>query len=172
MCVMCCDCCDTGGSDEPRAHARTFGSPRAYACGVRRRAGLGLSSAVRDVPINPVHMSAEIASATAAVVPSAEPNGDAAAAALATADAAAVAGEPQDAQPLSLKMRALIGSAWTMSDYALSRGLALGCNVILAWMLMPEEAFGLMATVSVFLMGLAMFSDIGIGPNIIFSRRG
>lgn len=74
---------------------------------------------------------------------------------------------------MSLRFRALLGSAWTLSDYFLSRGLALASNVILAsWLLMPEEAFGLMATVAVFIMGLQMFSDIGIGPNIIFSKRG
>lgn len=118
-------------------------------------------------------MTAETASAIADAGAVNEPGADAvAAAAIVAAESAAIAGGPQTAQPLSLKMRALVGSAWTLSDYALSRGLALASNVILTWLLMPEEAFGLMATVSVFLMGLAMFSDIGIGPNIIFSKRG
>jgi O-antigen/teichoic acid export membrane protein len=72
----------------------------------------------------------------------------------------------------SLRIRALRGSAWTIGDYVVGRGLSLASNVLLSWMLMPLDAFGLMATVSVFLMGLQMFSDIGIGPNIIFSKRG
>jgi O-antigen/teichoic acid export membrane protein len=70
-----------------------------------------------------------------------------------------------------LRLRALRGSAWTMSDYFVARGLALVSNVVLSYLL-AAQAFGLMATVSVFLTGLQMFSDIGIGPNIIFSKRG
>jgi len=129
------------------------------------------SFAAAAVPINPVPMTADTVSATAAIPPAMTPD-EIAAALPAVADESGSLAPPREIQALSLKMRALIGSAWTMGDYVLSRGLALASNVILAWMLMPEEAFGLMATVSVFLMGLAMFSDIGIGPNIIFSKRG
>ncbi len=77
----------------------------------------------------------------------------------------------RDGEKRSLKLRALVGTAWTFGDYFVGRGLALACNVILARFIAPE-AFGLMTTVSVFLMGLQMFSDIGIGPNVIFSKRG
>lgn len=85
----------------------------------------------------------------------------------------AVIADPNDDKidKRSLKLRALVGTAWTMGDYFVGRGLALACNVVLSYFIAPE-AFGLMTTVSVFLMGLQMFSDIGIGPNIIFSKRG
>ncbi len=36
----------------------------------------------------------------------------------------------------------------------------------------PPEAFGLMALVGVFMQGLQMFSDVGIGPSIIQNKRG
>ena len=67
--------------------------------------------------------------------------------------------------------RALRGSALTAGSYAITQGLRLGSNLILTRLLFPE-AFGLMALVSVFLVGLAMFSDIGIGPAISHSKRG
>ena len=67
--------------------------------------------------------------------------------------------------------RALRGSAITAGAYAVAQGLRLASNLILTRLLFPE-AFGLMALVSVFLVGLAMFSDIGIGPSIAQNRRG
>ncbi len=70
-----------------------------------------------------------------------------------------------------LRARALRGSAWTIFSYAANNGLRLGSNLVLARLLFPE-AFGVMALVNVFLMGLEMFSDVGIGPGIIYSKRG
>ncbi|WP_151718853.1 oligosaccharide flippase family protein [Gemmobacter serpentinus] len=67
--------------------------------------------------------------------------------------------------------RVLRGSALTAGSYAISQALRLASNLILARLLFPE-AFGLMALVSVFLVGLAMFSDVGIGPAISQSPRG
>ena len=67
--------------------------------------------------------------------------------------------------------RALRGSAITALGYVASQGLRLASNLILARLLFPE-AFGLMALVTVVLVGLAMFSDVGIGPAISRSPRG
>ncbi|MGB8812227.1 MAG: oligosaccharide flippase family protein [Paracoccaceae bacterium] len=67
--------------------------------------------------------------------------------------------------------RALRGSAITAGSYAIAQGLRLASNLILTRLLFPE-AFGLMALVSVFLVGLAMFSDVGIGPAISQNKRG
>lgn len=67
--------------------------------------------------------------------------------------------------------RVLRGSALTAGSYAITQALRLASNLILARLLFPE-AFGLMALVSVFLIGLAMFSDVGIGPAISQSPRG
>lgn len=70
-----------------------------------------------------------------------------------------------------LKAKALRGSAWTMAGYAASQVIRLGSNLILTRLLFPE-AFGLMALVNVFMQGLQMFSDVGIGPSIIQNKRG
>ena len=71
----------------------------------------------------------------------------------------------------SLKARALRGSLWTLGGFGISRALRLVSHLILAWLLTPE-IFGLMALVKVFMHGLEMFSDIGIRPSIIQSKRG
>ncbi len=67
--------------------------------------------------------------------------------------------------------KALRGSIWTLGGYGGSQILRLGSNLILARLLFPE-AFGLMSLVNVFMQGLQMFSDIGIGPGIIQSKSG
>ncbi len=69
------------------------------------------------------------------------------------------------------KKRLIKGSAWTLGGYATRRLLRLLATVIYTRLLLPE-AFGLMAIVSVFIQGLAMFTDIGFRPNIIQHERG
>lgn len=71
----------------------------------------------------------------------------------------------------SLFQRALTGSVLTAGSYAVMQALRLVSNLILTRLLFPE-AFGLMALVSVVLVGLAMFSDMGIGPAISRHPRG
>lgn len=73
--------------------------------------------------------------------------------------------------PLSLRTLALRGSAWTFLGYGLAQVIRLTSHLILARLLFPD-VFGLMALVSVFLQGLQMFSDVGIGPSIIQNHRG
>ena len=77
-----------------------------------------------------------------------------------------------DAAPLpGLFSRALRGGALTAASYGVAQAARLASNLILARLLFPE-AFGIMALVTVFLIGLAMFSDIGIGPAISQNLRG
>jgi O-antigen/teichoic acid export membrane protein len=71
----------------------------------------------------------------------------------------------------SLLARALQGGALTGGAYAVAQGARLVSNLILARLLFPE-AFGIMALVTVVLVGLAMFSDAGIGPAISQNARG
>lgn len=71
----------------------------------------------------------------------------------------------------SLFARALRSSAVTAGGYAASQALRLGANLILTRLLFPE-AFGLMALVTVWIVGLTMFSDVGLGPGISRSKRG
>ncbi|MGZ8983191.1 MAG: oligosaccharide flippase family protein [Methylotenera sp.] len=63
------------------------------------------------------------------------------------------------------------GVSWTFLGYAFSQVLRLASNLILARLLAPQD-FGLIAIVTVFMIGIAMFSDVGLGPNIIQSERG
>lgn len=71
----------------------------------------------------------------------------------------------------TIKKQAISGTAWTILGYGTSQSLRLGSNLILTRLLVPE-LFGLMALVSVFLMGLNLFSDVGIYPSIIQNKRG
>lgn len=63
------------------------------------------------------------------------------------------------------------GSMWIVGAFGASQVLRLGLNVVLAALLF-EEAFALMAIVSAVMIGLAMFSDIGLQQNVIQSSRG
>lgn len=71
----------------------------------------------------------------------------------------------------SLKKLAIRGTVWTVASYGASLILRLGSNLILTRLLFPK-LFGLMALVSIFLTGLHLFSDIGVGPSIIQNKRG
>ncbi|MCD1627353.1 oligosaccharide flippase family protein [Seohaeicola saemankumensis] len=71
----------------------------------------------------------------------------------------------------SLTSRVMRSSAFTVMGYGFSQGLRLLGNLLLTRLLFPE-AFGLMALVTVFMVGLQMFSDFGIGPAIAQSKRG
>ena len=67
--------------------------------------------------------------------------------------------------------RAIRGSLWTVVGFGGGQVLRLGANLILTRLLAPE-AFGLMALINVFLVGLEMLSDIGVHAAIIHNKRG
>lgn len=71
----------------------------------------------------------------------------------------------------SLNQLAIRGTIWTIFGYGASQGLRLIGNLILTRLLVPEM-FGLMALINVFIMGLNLFSDLGIGPSIIQNAKG
>lgn len=71
----------------------------------------------------------------------------------------------------SLNLRAIRSTALTVGGFGASQVIRLGTNLILTRLLFPE-AFGMMALVSVVLIGLGQFSDVGIGPSIMQSKRG
>lgn len=73
-------------------------------------------------------------------------------------------------QSRSLSARAVQSSAWVVVAFAGQRGLQFVSNLVLTRLLFPE-AFGMMALASVFMVGLAMFSDIGLKPAIIRDPR-
>src|SRR5258708_38763796 len=75
------------------------------------------------------------------------------------------------AAPRSLEKRLVRGSVWALVGHGGSQVLRLAGNLVL-WRALYAEAFGLMAIVNVFMLGLWMFSDVGIGPSIIQNERG
>lgn len=76
-----------------------------------------------------------------------------------------------DSQSASLGSRASRSGVWIGGGFVIQRGLQFASNLILTRLLFPE-AFGLMALASVFVLGLALFSDIGLRPSIIRDPRG
>lgn len=71
----------------------------------------------------------------------------------------------------SVLARALRSAGLTIFGFGTGQVLRLISNLILTRLLFPE-AFGLMALITVFLMGLNMFSDVGVTPAIMQSARG
>ncbi|WP_305970131.1 MULTISPECIES: oligosaccharide flippase family protein [unclassified Mameliella] len=71
----------------------------------------------------------------------------------------------------SVTARAMRSSLFTLGSFGFGQVVRLGSNLILTRLLFPE-AFGLMALVMVFLMGLGQFSDVGVTPAIMQSKRG
>ncbi|MGH9512770.1 MAG: oligosaccharide flippase family protein [Terriglobales bacterium] len=67
---------------------------------------------------------------------------------------------------------AVHGSAWTLAGYGTSQVLKLISTLLLAHFLLDPRAFGLMALVNVFLSGLEILSDIGIGIDVVQNPRG
>ncbi|MGH1465061.1 MAG: oligosaccharide flippase family protein [Cognatishimia sp.] len=70
-----------------------------------------------------------------------------------------------------LAAKAMRGSALTIMGFGGSQVLRLASNLILTRLLFPE-AFGMMALVYVFMQGLNNFSDVGVTPAIMQSKRG
>jgi O-antigen/teichoic acid export membrane protein len=58
-----------------------------------------------------------------------------------------------------------------MAGFGAAQVLRFSFNLYLTRLLLPE-AFGLMALVDLFLTGLQMFSDVGVGASIVRSPRG
>ena len=80
--------------------------------------------------------------------------------------------EPASGRPdgPSLRDRAVRGGLWTAGGFGLGVLIRLGSNVLLAQLLLAED-FGLMGLVAIALIGLEMFSDLGIGPALVQSER-
>ena len=73
--------------------------------------------------------------------------------------------------PKSLKERVLRAGGWSLAGYGLGQMIRFGSNLIMTRLLVPDM-FGVMAVAQVFLIGLTLFSDLGLVKNIIQSHRG
>jgi len=70
-----------------------------------------------------------------------------------------------------LGTRLMRGAGVTTLGFVAAQALRFGSNLLLARLLFPE-AFGVMALVTVFLVGAVMMSDAGIGQSVRQSPRG
>ena len=84
---------------------------------------------------------------------------------------AASAGQTEPHRTGTLQTLALRGGLWTLMGHGTAQVIRLGGNIIVARLLFPE-AFGIMGTVFAVMIGITMFSDIGLGPGIIQDKRG
>jgi O-antigen/teichoic acid export membrane protein len=64
----------------------------------------------------------------------------------------------------------LTGTVWTLGGFGLGQAIRLATNVALARLLAPE-LFGTMLIVNTLMTGIQLFSDVGIGQNMIHSPR-
>lgn len=73
--------------------------------------------------------------------------------------------------PSTFKQRLIRAASWSLVSYALSQVIRLGSNLVLTRLLAPDM-FGVMAVGYTVIVGLTMFSDLGLGPSIMQNRRG
>jgi len=78
---------------------------------------------------------------------------------------------PVPAAREGLKQRLFRAARWTLVGYVCTQVLRFASNLVLTRLLAPEM-FGVMAVGQVIIMGLRMFSDVGLGAGTIQSRRG
>jgi O-antigen/teichoic acid export membrane protein len=71
----------------------------------------------------------------------------------------------------SLRDRAFSGGAWSIAGYGVGLMIRFGSNLVMTRLLVPEM-FGVMSIAIVVMVGLAMFSDLGLRQNIVQSQRG
>src|SRR5947207_1772677 len=71
----------------------------------------------------------------------------------------------------SLKNRVLRAGVWTLASFGIRQAIRFGTNLVMTRLLVPEM-FGVMAIATTVMIGLAMFSDVGLKQNVIHSRRG
>ena len=71
----------------------------------------------------------------------------------------------------TLRQRAFEAGLWSIAGFALSMVIRFGSNLLMTRLLMPET-FGVMSIATTVMIGLAMFSDVGLKQFIVQSERG
>jgi len=69
------------------------------------------------------------------------------------------------------KHRVLSASVWSVGGFVAGQLLRFGGNLVLTRLLLPEY-FGIMGIVTVVILGLTMFSDLGLLQSVVQSRKG
>jgi O-antigen/teichoic acid export membrane protein len=70
----------------------------------------------------------------------------------------------------STKRKAINASLFTLFGFGMSQIIRLANNMILTRLLVPEY-FGIVSIANVFIVGINLFSDIGLGPSLIRSDK-
>jgi O-antigen/teichoic acid export membrane protein len=71
----------------------------------------------------------------------------------------------------TLKQRVLNAGLWSLAGFASNMVIRFGSNLLMTRLLMPES-FGVMSIASTVVIGLTMFSDLGLRQFIVQSKRG
>jgi O-antigen/teichoic acid export membrane protein len=71
----------------------------------------------------------------------------------------------------TLKRRVLHAGSWTIASHGISQVIRLASNLVMTRLMAPDM-FGVMAIAMTLLMGLALFSDVGLRQSIVQSVRG
>ncbi|WP_065755359.1 oligosaccharide flippase family protein [Bradyrhizobium paxllaeri] len=74
-------------------------------------------------------------------------------------------------EQISLKQRVVKAGIWSLAGFAISLVIRLGSSLLMTRLLAPEM-FGIMAVASTLIVGLAMFSDVGLKQSVVQSKRG
>jgi O-antigen/teichoic acid export membrane protein len=72
---------------------------------------------------------------------------------------------------VSLRTRVFKAGAWSLAGYAISFVIRFGSNLVMTRLLMPSM-FGVAAIAQLIMAGLSLFSDVGLRPSVIQSKRG
>ena len=80
-------------------------------------------------------------------------------------------GETSETRHQKLKKQALKGTVYILGYYGIALGLRMVSSVVLARLLSPEF-FGLMTLLTTVLVGLNLFSHIGLEDSVIQNPRG
>lgn len=72
---------------------------------------------------------------------------------------------------ITLKRRVLTAGLWSLAGFALNMLIRFGSNLLMTRLLMPEM-FGLMSIATTVMIGLAMFSDLGLKQFVVQNKRG
>ena len=70
-----------------------------------------------------------------------------------------------------LSHRAIWGTLWTVFGFGFNQGIRLASSLVVTRLLAPD-AFGMMALVVVFLIGVELLSDVGLRGSVIHHERG
>jgi len=75
------------------------------------------------------------------------------------------------ADQVSLRQRVIRAGLWSLAGFGLNYLIRFGSNLLMTRLLMPEM-FGLMSIATTVMIGLTMFSDVGLKQFIVQHSRG